>query len=57
MPDNIPIEWIHHMIDQLLIAAKKLPENDVMRTACLVRAEYAMDLLKSWDDKVSRGTC
>lgn len=44
----IPEEWVKHQIDTLLEVAKGLPERAPMRSACLVRAEYYMDLVKAW---------
>ena len=55
MLDNIPVEWVQSVVDKFINIAKEMPEDGVMRTACLVRAEYYMDLLKAWQD-VPRGT-
>jgi len=51
---DIPVEWVQTMIDQLYAISKKLPKTDLMYSACLIRAEYMMDLLKAWQETNNR---
>ena len=44
----IPQEWIKKYVDDLLGYASRLKENDPMRTACLLRADHVMDLVKAF---------
>ncbi len=51
MPEDcIPEEWIKHHVDTLLDMAKKLKPGK-MSDACLVRAEYYMDLVKTYRER------
>ncbi len=54
---NGPIDqaWIKRQVDLLLDAAKKLGPRSVMGRACLVRAEYYMDLVKAWRESPGDG--
>lgn len=45
----IPEEWIKRYIDQLLAAAKVLPEGG-FKTSILLRAEHAMDMIGMWQE-------
>lgn len=49
-PKSIPEEWIKEHVDKLLDMASKFDNNSPMREACLLRAEYYMDLVKAWRD-------
>lgn len=46
--DPIPQEWIRDYVDSLLRAAELWPEGSLMREAALLRADHAMDLVKSF---------
>jgi len=48
MLKDIPQEWIKNYVDQIIKVAKDLPEDSSMRNACLLRAEYIMDLVKAF---------
>jgi hypothetical protein len=45
---DIPQDWIRDYVDKILALAKEFPDESLMRTTCLLRAEHAMDLVKSF---------
>ena len=53
--DAIPEAWIKSYVDQLLELAGRLPDG-WMRDSCLMRADYAMDLVKLWREQQVSGT-
>jgi hypothetical protein len=46
--EPIPQEWIKQYVDDLLLFAERLKESNLLRDACLLRAEHAMDLVKAF---------
>lgn len=44
----IPQEWIKQYVDDLLAFAERLTESNLLRNACLLRADHAMDLVKAF---------
>lgn len=52
-----PIEqdFVKRLVDQLLAVAKDLGPGSTMGSACLVRAEYYVDLVKAWQDRPAPG--
>lgn len=48
--EPIPQEWIKTYVDALLGAASRWPEG-AMRTAALLRADHAMDLVKAFRER------
>lgn len=56
MNEAIPEEWIKSYVDQLLDMAGRLGDDSPMRSAALLRAEHAMDLLTAWRESRQRRT-
>ncbi len=56
----IPQEWIKNYVDQLIGVAKELPENGLMRSSLILRADAVMDMVEAFkgslDRKDSNGT-
>ena len=48
---DIPQVWVKEYIDQMLVIAEKFLEGGVMQQAAMLRADHAMDLVKSWREK------
>lgn len=45
---DIPQNWVRNYVDQILVMAKQFEDASPMRAACVMRAEYAMDLVKAF---------
>lgn len=51
----IPEKFIQNQIDILLNMAKSLGQHTAMGQACLVRAEYYIDLVKAYRESIDGG--
>lgn len=45
---DIPQVWIKDYVDKIITLAVNFPDDSLMRTQCLLRAEHAMDLVKAF---------
>jgi hypothetical protein len=45
---DIPQEWIKNYVDALINLSKELDVGGPMHEACLLRADYVMDLVKAF---------
>jgi hypothetical protein len=46
----IALSWIKEYIDALIAGAARFPEGSKMHDAILIRADHAMDMVKSWKE-------
>lgn len=45
---EIPQEWIKNYVDKLIRVAKELPENSVMQSSLILRADAVMDMVAAF---------
>lgn len=49
---EIPQEWIKNYVDQLIRVAKELPENSVMQSSLILRADAVMDMVAAYRESI-----
>ncbi len=52
----IPQEWVKEYVDKLIAIAKSLDNGSAMQSACLLRAEFVMDMVKAFRESQSNDT-
>lgn len=51
---DIPQEWICKYVSSLMIIARTLPAGSDMQASSMIRAEYALDLIKAYRDQKNK---